>query len=132
MMRHHTAHRKRRAVGSQRPEVRGQKSAAAVGSRHVALDTTRRRVRRHGLAGIVLLACVLSGLATAGAAKPGPKGEVNMEFRDTDLPTVLRALCQGAGLDFVLDPAVKGKVTAKLQNTSWQAALDIVLESHGL
>ena len=61
-----------------------------------------------------------------------PSKTVNMEFRDTDLPTVLRALCQGAGLDFVLDPAVKGLVTAKLQNTSWQEALDIVLASHNL
>jgi type II secretory pathway component GspD/PulD (secretin) len=55
-----------------------------------------------------------------------------MEFRDTDLPTVLRAICRGAHLDFVLDPAVKGEVTAKLQNTSWESALDIILKSHGL
>lgn len=65
---------------------------------------------------------------------PAPAAElaVNMEFRDTELATVLRAICQGAGVDFVLDPGVKGQVTAKLKNTSWQKALDIVLKSHGL
>ena len=82
MMRHHTARRKRRAVGSQRPEVRGQKSAAAVGSRHVTPDTTRRRVRRHGFAGVVLLACVLAGSAKAAAPEPSAMGAVNLEFRD--------------------------------------------------
>jgi len=83
-------------------------------------------------------ATALAVLVTAGLAAGGEppaaegKGTVSMEFRDTDLPTVLRAICRGAGVDFVLDPAVKGKVTAKLQNTSWQDALAIVLTSHGL
>ncbi|MFP4057490.1 MAG: secretin and TonB N-terminal domain-containing protein [Candidatus Brocadiia bacterium] len=87
------------------------------------------------------MACLL--LASLGAgAEPGESpvarsdaasaGPVNMEFRDTELPTVLRALCQGAGLDFVLDPGVEGKVTAKLRNTSWQNALETILRSHGL
>jgi len=76
-----------------------------------------------------LLALPTAALAAAPAAPPGP---INMEFRDTDLPTVLRAICQGAGLDFVLDPSVQGKVTAKLRNTSWENALDIILKSHNL
>jgi len=56
---------------------------------------------------------------------------LNMEFRDTELPIVLHAICQEAGLDFVLDPGVKGKVTAKLRNTTCAKALDIILKSHG-
>ena len=56
-----------------------------------------------------------------------------MEFRDIDIDTVLRAICQGAEIDFVLDPAVKGrKVTAKLRNASWEEALDVILRSQGL
>jgi len=79
---------------------------------------------------VLLFLSVPTGvLADAGAAGPGL---VNMEFRDTDLPTVLRAICRGAGLDFVLEPDVKGNVTAKLRNTSWDNALDIILKSHSL
>ncbi|MFW6161417.1 MAG: secretin N-terminal domain-containing protein [Planctomycetota bacterium] len=84
-----------------------------------------------------LTVAALLALATAGAAggeapPPAPADTVNMEFRDTDLPVVLRAICQGAGLDFVLEPSVHGKVTAKLRNTAWSDALAIVLESHEL
>lgn len=68
----------------------------------------------------------------AEAAAPAALGLVNMEFRDTALATVVRTLCDGAGLDFVLDPGIKGQVTAKLRNTSWRQALTIILSSHGL
>jgi len=73
----------------------------------------------------------------APATRPPPqaeadRGHVNMEFRDTDLPTVLRTLCEQAGAAFVLDPEVKGTVTAKLRNTSWEQALDIILRSQAL
>jgi len=67
-----------------------------------------------------------------GEAAAKATGVVNMEFRDTELPVVLRALCQGAGLDFVLEPGIEGKVTAKLRNTTWEKALEIILRSHGL
>ena len=86
------------------------------------------------LAGVLLLCgATLAGVgAPAPPEKPLPPGVVNMEFRDTELPTVLRAICRGAGLDFVLDPAIEGKVTAKLRNTTWEKALDIILKGHGL
>ena len=67
-----------------------------------------------------------------GPQRPAASAVVNMEFRDTDLPVVLRGLCQGAGLDFVLRPDIQGKVTAKLRNTTWEKALEIILRSHGL
>ena len=88
-----------------------------------------------GLATLLLAAATAGGAAAPAPAPPAPPtapDSVNMEFRDTDLPTVLRAICQGAGVDFVLDPAVKGTVTAKLRNTAWESALDIVLRSHSL
>ena len=90
-----------------------------------------------GLA-VALVVLLSPDVASGQGAKPAKdsarqaNGAVNMEFRDTDLPTVLRAVCQGAGVDFVLDPNVKGQVTAKLRNTSWNTALDIILKSHGL
>ncbi len=75
----------------------------------------------------------LKGRATSRSPqRPAASAVVNMEFRDTDLPVVLRALCQGAGLDFVLQPDIQGKVTAKLRNTTWEKALEIILRSHGL
>ena len=112
---------------------------------HPPGHTTRRRqwrpsprLLRRSLALAIASAALLApatatGQAAAPAkAAPNPNAMMNVEFRDTDLPTVLRAVCQGAGVDFVLDPNVKGKVTAKLRNTSWRAALDIILKSHGL
>jgi len=65
-------------------------------------------------------------------APPGVADFTNLEFRDTDLATVLRTICKGADLDFVLDPTVRGKVTAKLNNTTWENALDIILKGQGL
>jgi len=126
---------------------------SAIGNRQSAIPGSHA----HGLSGLAAIIVVLfsfllrPGMAAEPAGKPQePPGEaepappppappanaegatVNMEFRDTDLPTVLRAICQGAKLDFVLDPKVTGKVTAKLRNTTWETALEIVLKSQGL
>ena len=97
-------------------------------SRHPRLRAAAIRIL------LALLFLMLPAMAAGGEAPEAPPDPnvVNMEFHDTDLPTVLRTLCQGAKLDFVLEPDVQGKVTAKLRNTAWQAALDIILKSNGL
>ena len=102
----------------------------------------RKQTTRTGL--LAFMACILAftGPATSAAEPKAPEvvaaapaddaKAINMEFRDTDLTTVLRTLCEVGGVDFVLAPSVDGRVTAKLRNTSWKRALEIILSSQGL
>ena len=116
------------AAGASSPPARGE----GQGGSAVAPPQSPRELGEEGADEVALAPSGAADPADAPKAAASSPNSMNMEFRDADLPAVLRAICQGAGLDFVLEPKVQGKVTAKLRNTSWQSALDIVLKSHGL
>ena len=106
-----------------------------------------------------LIAAVLlgaSGLASAqpppahaaqpAPAQPGPRAVViappslpiapgaliSLSVKDADLVEVVRSLARIAGLNLVLDPSVRGTVTAELTNVPWDRALAVILKINGL
>ncbi|RLE10490.1 hypothetical protein DRJ00_01105, partial [Candidatus Aerophobetes bacterium] len=57
---------------------------------------------------------------------------ISIEFREVDLPDVLRILSAKAGVNIVVSPDVKGKVTARFEKpTSLSEILNFILETHG-
>ncbi len=61
------------------------------------------------------------------------KGQkVSLEFKDADIRDVIRILAEVSGLNFVVDPKVKGTVTLRLRNVPWDKALDVILKSNRL
>ncbi|RJQ40491.1 MAG: type IV pilus secretin PilQ [Nitrospiraceae bacterium] len=61
------------------------------------------------------------------------KGQkISLDFQDADIGPIFRLLADISGYNFVIDPAVKGKITLKLMNVPWDQALDIVLQTFGL
>jgi MSHA type pilus biogenesis protein MshL len=56
---------------------------------------------------------------------------LNLEAVEQELPLVIRALAQTAGLGFQIAPEVKGKVTARLANATLTEALDAVVVGSG-
>ena len=60
------------------------------------------------------------------------KNNLSFDFQTIDIRTLLQLIAKHAGLNFVISDAVKGNITLNLKNVSWQEALNIVLQSHGL
>ncbi|NLP41034.1 MAG: type II and III secretion system protein [Veillonellaceae bacterium] len=56
----------------------------------------------------------------------------DINFVDEDLRTVLYTLATIGGVDIVVDDSVKGKVTMKLKDVSFETALNLVTRAKGL
>lgn len=61
-----------------------------------------------------------------------PVNNLSFYFQDIDIRTLLQLIARSSGLNFIISDAVKGNITLKLKNVTWQEALDIVLHSRGL
>ncbi|MFZ3122950.1 MAG: type IV pilus secretin PilQ [Thermodesulfovibrionales bacterium] len=82
--------------------------------------------------------------SVASAEKPAEVGDstlregkykgqkISLDFQDADIGPIFRLLADISGYNFVIDPAVKGKITLKLMNVPWEQALDIILQTFGL
>jgi type IV pilus secretin PilQ/predicted competence protein len=57
--------------------------------------------------------------------------KISLNLVDTDVKQIFRLFHEISGLNFVLDPAVDGKVTIVLDNVPWDQALDIILKNNG-
>jgi type IV pilus assembly protein PilQ len=69
-------------------------------------------------------------IVTDKASYAGKK--ISLNLVDTDVKQIFRLFHEISGLNFVLDPAVDGKVTIVLDNVPWDQALDIILKNNGL
>ncbi|OPY00271.1 MAG: Type IV pilus biogenesis and competence protein PilQ precursor [Syntrophorhabdus sp. PtaU1.Bin002] len=58
--------------------------------------------------------------------------KVSFDFMDADIRNVLRVLTDISGKNIVLSDDVKGKITIKLDNVSWDEAMDIVIKNNDL
>jgi type IV pilus assembly protein PilQ len=58
--------------------------------------------------------------------------KVSFDFMDADVRNVLRVLTEISGKNMVIADDVKGKVTIKLENVSWDEAMEIVTKNHDL
>jgi type IV pilus assembly protein PilQ len=61
-----------------------------------------------------------------------PRNNLSFDFQAIDVRTLLQLIAKNANLNFVISDAVKGNITLNLKNVTWQEALNIVLQSHGL
>ncbi len=56
----------------------------------------------------------------------------DMNFKGADIRDVLRAVAEIAGVNLVTDGSVKGNITIHLKDISFQKALTLITQSHGL
>lgn len=66
-----------------------------------------------------------------GSVKPNNK-LYDFTFVDTDFESVFRSLSVTAGVDILLAPDVKGKMSLKVTKKTWQETLDIICEINDL
>ncbi|MGA7273033.1 MAG: type IV pilus secretin PilQ, partial [Acidimicrobiia bacterium] len=57
---------------------------------------------------------------------------IDMTLRDADVVETLRSFSKIAGLNIVIQPDVKGRVTVELENVPWDQALEQILKINGL
>jgi type II secretory pathway component GspD/PulD (secretin) len=80
------------------------------------------------------------GAAPAGPVRaqglppaPDPASRpLSLELRDAEIADVLSALAKLAGVNIVTDTEVKGKITVRLTNVTFDQALQLILEPNGL
>ena len=70
-------------------------------------------------------------LAFGQVLKP-PTSKVSFDFMDADVRNVLRVLSDISKKNIVISEDVKGKVTIKLDNVTYDEALDVILQSNDL
>ena len=83
---------------------------------------------------IILLSLILLmvPLLSFGQITKKPVSKVSFDFMDADVRNVLRVLTEISGKNMVIADDVKGKVTIKLENVSWDEAMEIVTKNHDL
>lgn len=71
---------------------------------------------------------------TAKRTPTGPPPIIELlDVKDADIVDVLRFLCEKSGTQLVVDPSVRDiRVTCRLENISWLAAVNIITKNAGL
>jgi type IV pilus assembly protein PilQ len=57
---------------------------------------------------------------------------ISLDFQNADIVPIFRFIGDVAGLNVVVHPNVKGRITLKLMNVPWDQALDIILQTFNL
>jgi type IV pilus assembly protein PilQ len=80
------------------------------------------------------LPAALAALALAAGGLSAAEGEarISMDVKDAPLVDVVRLLAEVGGFQVVFDPGIGCKLTLKLNEVTWPAALDVSLRSCGL
>ena len=79
-----------------------------------------------GVRGLPSLLLSLALVSPAKAASP-PDARVSVDFKDVDVVDVARLFAEVGGFQLVVDPGVSCKLTLKLSEVPWTAALDLAL-----
>lgn len=67
-------------------------------------------------------------------AESGPRwngAPVSLDLKDADLVDVCLSFSKIARANVVVDPGVRGKVTVRMKDVSWDQALDLILRMNG-
>jgi type IV pilus assembly protein PilQ len=83
---------------------------------------------------LAILAVLAPPLREGRPAAPPGDGEarISMDVKDAPLVDVVRLLAEVGGFQVVFDPGIDCKLTLKLNEVTWPAALDVSLRSCGL
>ena len=61
------------------------------------------------------------------------RGEpITLTLKDADIRDLLRSFSEFSGLNFVIQPSVRGTVTVQLTDVPWDQALDLILKTNDL
>ncbi len=67
--------------------------------------------------------------SSAPNSKPLNSRPISLDFQDADVTAILRLLSDVSGYNIIIHPDVKGRITMKLTNVSWEDALEVILKT---
>ena len=70
--------------------------------------------------------------AAGGGAKIYRGEPITLSLKDADIRDLLRSFSEFSGLNFVIQPSVRGTVTVQLTDVPWDQALDLILRTNDL
>ncbi len=70
--------------------------------------------------------------ASAGGQKVYRGEPITLSLKDADIRDLLRSFSEFSGLNFVIQPSVRGTVTVQLTDVPWDQALDLILKTNDL
>jgi type II secretory pathway component GspD/PulD (secretin) len=80
----------------------------------------------------LILVAALLAVTVMSLAAPATRKIGELNFSDTEISVVLKALADFSGSNIVIGPAVKGAITVRLKDVSVTDALDIITAQSGL
>jgi type IV pilus assembly protein PilQ len=81
---------------------------------------------------VVVLSCLMLFPALLSAQETARAPSVTLNLTDVDIHQFLRMAHDIGGMNIVVAPDVRGRVTVFLRDVRWDQALDAVLEGNGL
>jgi hypothetical protein len=63
---------------------------------------------------------------------PYTGGRTSLDFNEGDLQDIFRLFADISGLNTVVEPGIRGRVTLAIEGAPWDNALDVILRSQGL
>jgi len=57
---------------------------------------------------------------------------LSLDFEETEIRDVVRVLAEVSGINIIVGPDVKARVTVQLRNVTWDQALDVILRTYNL
>jgi type IV pilus assembly protein PilQ len=79
---------------------------------------------------LVLIMC--SPLAASGDYGKKDNPRISFDFVDADLKNVLKVLAEVSSKNIVVSEDVKGRVTMRIDNITWEEAFDVILKNNDL
>lgn len=90
------------------------------------------RTLASALLSVGLAASALAGAAAPKAPSARSETNVSIDFKDADIVDIVRLMSEVGNFQVVVDPGVACKLTLKLKEVPWDAALDVALRSCAL
>ncbi len=81
---------------------------------------------------VLLLLLLMAPSLSNGQLSRRSASKVSFDFMDADIRNVLRVLTDVSGRNIIISDDVKGKITIKLDNVSWDEAMDMVIKNNDL
>jgi type II secretory pathway component HofQ len=100
----------------------------------VNIQMNKQALHRSLVAVVLLATCMTSMPARAKAPAPAPSRATTTSFHFDDIPvrSALQLIAEEGRFNLVVSDSVKGNITLRLKDVTWEQALDIVLRMKGL
>ncbi|RAK06719.1 general secretion pathway protein D [Halanaerobium saccharolyticum] len=81
----------------------------------------------------VLILFLLIMIFFSAAAAAGPQDKIeNLNFKNTDIVDVLRAIAEVADVNLITDSEISGNITVNLKDITFEKALDLITETRAI